>query len=195
MKSGTPQKGKAQLKLTLDDLKRKQSVRATFRLPHQVIELLSVIAAQLGIKQKSLFDQLIEDSSVLDQVAEQAKDYSGDIEERQQKTFVISRRSLLSLNEVAKQQKIPRDILVEVSIRRLLPIIDAELERHEKRKAILGKMKKYLQQGQELLEEVEEQLGENDLLYEMIQGQVELAQRNISTVDTIVEKGKPMEDW
>ena len=52
-------------RLTVDDLKGKQSVRATFRLPQQVIELLTLIAGQLGIKQKSLFDQLIEDSAVL----------------------------------------------------------------------------------------------------------------------------------
>lgn len=195
MKSGTTQKSKTQLRLTVDELKRKQSVRATFQLPHHIIELLSVIAGQLGIKQKSLFDQLIEDSSVLDQVAEEARGYSNDTQERQQKTFVISRRSLLSLNKIAKQQRIPRDVLVEISIKRLLPIIDGELARHEKRKALLKKMKNSLHKEQELLKEVGEQLGENDFLYEMIQAQVELAQRNISAVGIIVEKGKPMEDW
>ncbi|MDH3349081.1 MAG: hypothetical protein OEM02_13410 [Desulfobulbaceae bacterium] len=195
MKPEKKKQSKTKIRLTVDDLKRKQSVRATFRLPHQVIELLSVIAGQLGIKQKSLFDQLIEDSKILGQVAQEVQGYAGDKQDRQQKTFVISRRSLLSLNETAKQQKIPRDLLVEVSIKRLLPIIDDELARHKKRKVLLSKMKSYLQQGQDLLEEVGEQLGENDLLYEMIQGQVELAQRNISVVDTIVEKGKPMEDW
>ena len=96
------------LSLTIEDLMGKQSVRATFRLPQQTIDLLSVIAGQLGIKQKSLFDQLIEDTSVLKQVAKEAQQYSSDSEDTRQKTFVISRSSLLSLNYIAKQQKIPR---------------------------------------------------------------------------------------
>ena len=190
-----PKNDIGQLRLTVDDLKRKQSVRATFRLPHQVIELLSVIAGQMGIKQKSLFDQLIEDSSVLGQVAKEAKKAKTEMQDRQQKTFVISRRSLLSLNKIAKQQRIPRDLLVEVSIMRLMPIIDGEIARHEKRKRLLEKMKKYLQQGYDLLEEVESQLGEGDLLYEMMMSQVEHAQKNVSDVDAIVKKGKPMENW
>ena len=33
-------------------------VRATFRLPQQVIDLLSVIAAQLGIKQKLILKKI-----------------------------------------------------------------------------------------------------------------------------------------
>lgn len=183
------------LRLTVDDLRKKQSVRATFRLPRHVIELLSLIAGQLGIKQKSLFDQLIEDASVLGRVAREAQGYSCDSEDRRQKTFVISRSSLHSLNDTARQQKIPRDILVEVSIKRLLPIIETELEKHKKRKKLLVEMRGYLLEGQKLLQNAGEQLGEADPLYAMIDDQVRLARKNISMVENIVERGMPMEEW
>ena len=55
--------------LDANTLRGRQSVRATFRLPPPIIELLSIAANQLGIKQKSLFDQLVEDREVLEQVA------------------------------------------------------------------------------------------------------------------------------
>ena len=51
-----------ELGLTADLLKGKQSIRATFKLPPDIIRLLSIAASQLGIKQKTLFDQLVEDS-------------------------------------------------------------------------------------------------------------------------------------
>ena len=51
------------------DLRGRQSVRATFRLSTKAIDALSVVAVQLGIKQKSLFDHLIEDLTVLEKIA------------------------------------------------------------------------------------------------------------------------------
>ena len=181
--------------LTMDDLKGKQSVRATFRLPQQVIDLLTVIAGQLGIKQKSLFDQLVEDASTLEQAAREAKEFSGGDGERRQKTFVISRNSLLLLNDVAKQKEVPRDLLVEISIKRLLPIMESEIEKHRKRKGLLKDMKTYLQQGKVLLEKTETLLGTDDLLYHMIENQIALARKNISAMDQVVQKGMPMEEW
>ena len=44
-----------------EDLRGRQSVRATFKLSSRAIDALSIVAAHLGIKQKSLFDHLIED--------------------------------------------------------------------------------------------------------------------------------------
>ncbi len=37
------------------DLKGRQSVRATFRLSEDCIDAISILSAQLGIKQKSVF--------------------------------------------------------------------------------------------------------------------------------------------
>ena len=120
--------------ISAQGLKGKQSVRATFRLPEHIINLLGIVASQLGIKQKSLFDQLLENKDVLIKVAEKAHTNIHVKEERRQKMFVLSKNSLNVLAAVAKQQKIPRDFLVEISIERLLPIINAEQEKLKKRK-------------------------------------------------------------
>lgn len=183
------------LRLTVNDLLGKQSVRATFRLPQQVIDLLTVISGQLGIKQKSLFDQLIEDASVLGKVAEEAQDYAAEKKGVRQKTFVISRNSLLSLNDIAKRQQIPRDLLVEISIKRLLPVIETELKKHKKRKELLEEMKEYLRKGKELQKKTGAILGKDDFVYKMIENQVSLAQKNVSTLSSIVTRGMPMEEW
>lgn len=181
--------------LFLEDLKGKQSVRATFRLPKQVIDLLSLIASQMGIKQKSLFDLLVEDPAVRKEVVEEAKSYPQEKSDRLQKTFVISRSSLVTLDSLAREKNIPRDVLVEVSIRRLLPIIEAELEKHGKRKILLQDMKNYLRQGRQLLKKTENYLGRDDQLYAMVEHQVKISERNVAFIKQIVEKGKPMEEW
>ena len=181
--------------LTLEDLKGKQSVRATFRLSQQVIDLLALIADQLGIKQKSLFDQLVEDATVLERIAKDDNEYGQNRVERKQKTFVLSRSSLSVLNSVASKRNISRDLLVEISIRRLLPIIESEIEKHNHRKALLKEMEKYLKKGEVLLEKTEELLGKDDFLYGLIESQVAMVQKNCSTIDQVVQKGTPMEEW
>jgi hypothetical protein len=181
--------------ISFDDLRKKQSVRATFKLPQDVIDLLGVIAGQLGIKQKSLLDQLIEDKALLARLAQKKHQYIKDEAARRQKTFVISRSSLRSINDVAQKQNIPRDTLVEISIRRLLPIIETELEKHIIRKTLLKEMQNYLETGEKLYEKAHKLLGKDDVLSDMLEKQMSLAERNIATVAAIIEKGMPMEDW
>lgn len=180
--------------LTVADLLRKQSVRATFKLSLEVIDLLGVVAGQLGIKQKSLLDQLLEDKSILTRLAGEAQDMR-QAAERRQKTFVMSRCSLRSINDIAEHWHIARDLLVEVSIRRLLPIIEAELAKHNKRKILFEEMQEYMRQGEKLRERARELLGVNDELYEMLDRQLTLAGKNISAVGTIIERGTAMEEW
>lgn len=184
-----------QSKISLDDLRRKQSVRTTFKLPEEVINLLSIIAGQLGIKQKSLLDQLTEDSSLLLKLAKEVSEKNREDETRQAKTFVISRSSLQSINDVAKKQKVPRDTLVEISINRLLPIIEGELQKHTKRKQILEEMKQFTKREVALLEQAKKVLGEDDDFFKMIDNQVKLAKKNITTATMIIKKGMPMEEW
>lgn len=180
--------------LSVDDLTGKQSVRATFKLPQQTIDLLAVIAGQLGIKQKSLFDQLVENVSLLEQVAREAHDYSSD-DERHQKTFVISRSTLFSLKHISKKQQIPRDILVEVYIKQLLPVIKTELEKHKKRKELLKEMRVYQKQGKRLLGAAEDLLGKDDPLSNKIKSQINIADKNLETAEELIKRGRPMEDW
>ena len=182
-----------QTQLSANSLQGKQSVRTTFSLPEQMIDLLSVAAGQLGVKQKSLFDHLVEDREVLQQVAEEAQSYQPAGEERRSKTFVMSRTALLSLEKVAKKSHMPRDILVEVSIRRLLPVMDNEQEKQEKRQAILKDCKAYLGQGEKLLKKSARLLGKEDQIYKRLEDLVNLCDKSVTELSEVVEKGKRME--
>lgn len=181
-----------ELALSMAALQGKQSVRATFTLPKHIIDLLGIVASQLGVKQKSLFDQLVEDTGVLDQVAEEALEYTPAREGRRQKTFVLSRRSLISLEVVSREQQIPRDILVEYSIQRLLPVIAAEQEKHEKRKLLYDDMRTYLRQGEKLLKKANALLDNDDRVLMMIKNLVALCEKNTMEIETILEKGNTM---
>ena len=128
--------------VSLDALKGMQSVRATFTLPKQSIDLLRTVASQLGVKQKSIFDHLVEDENRLGQVADQAQKYRVTEKKRTQKTFVLSKNSLSTLESLAKTHELPRDVLVESFIRQLRPVMDVEKKRHENRKILLKEMQK-----------------------------------------------------
>ena len=54
-------------------LRGKQSIRATFRLTANCINAINIVATQLGIKQKSLFDHLIEDPVILAAIASEQR--------------------------------------------------------------------------------------------------------------------------
>ena len=56
-------------------------------------------------------------------------------------------------------------------------------------------MEKYLKKGEVFLQKTEELLGKDDLLYGLIESQVAMVQKNCSTIDQVVKKGMPMEEW
>ena len=180
---------------SLSELRGKQSVRATFKLSGKAIEAISVAAAHMGIKQKSLFDHLIDDVESLAVVAREIESKRFLRLKRVQKTFVLSRRTLCSLEEVSKDFETPRDALVEYSIARLLPVIEEERKKHEKRKKILEEIGNYLEQGEEISEKVENALGEEDMLSEKLKGAVSTLRGAYETMASFVEKGKVIEQF
>ena len=103
-------------------LRGHQSVRTTFKLSERSISALSILAGQLGIKQKSLFDHLVEDVKVLQAIAREVDTFP-EHRPRVAKTYVISRRTLENLETVSSKFNTPRDALVEFSIERTLPLI------------------------------------------------------------------------
>jgi hypothetical protein len=144
------------------ELRGRQSVRATFKLSARAIEALSIVAMHLGIKQKSLFDHLIEDVQTLNVIAKEVEAEGFKSLSRVQKTFVISRRTLASLDEISRQFRAPRDALVEYSIQRLLPVLQREREKHRRRKMLLVEIDRHYKQGVKLLEQSLSELGEDD---------------------------------
>jgi hypothetical protein len=171
------------------DLRGRQSVRATFKLSARAIDVISIVAAQLGIKQKSLFDHLIEDVQSLNVIANEIEDEVFDALDRIQKTFVISRRTLSCLEQTSRQFNAPRDALVEYSIQRLLPVIAKERERHSKRKEILNDINAHLEQGLKIL------LGEDDPVYSRFETAMQSLVNSQSHIENYVKKGSVIEDF
>jgi hypothetical protein len=177
------------------DLRGRQSVRATFKLSARAIDALSIVAAHLGIKQKSLFDHLIEDAESLSIIANEIEDDVFGALDRIQKTFVVSRRTLTCLDETSHQFNAPRDALVEYSIQRLMPIIANERERHAKRKEILGEINEHLAQGLKILQKTKSVLGEDDPVYAKFESAMHALQNAQSHIEHYVQKGSVIEDY
>lgn len=177
------------------DLRGRQSVRATFRLSEACIDAISILAAQLGIKQKSVFDHLMEDAQALKSVAQELENAEFDRQQRIQKTFVISRRSLSSLDKISSQHNMPRDALVEYSVRRLLPIIAKERKTHEKRKALLAEISHHYAEGELLLAKADEIVGTDDPIVNKFEAAMSVYKHAIDDIASFIERGKIIEEF
>jgi hypothetical protein len=177
------------------DLRGRQSVRATFKLSARAIDALSIVAAHLGIKQKTLFDHLIEDAKSLSIIANEIEDDAFSALDRIQKTFVVSRRTLTCLDETSHQFNAPRDALVEYSIQRLMPVIAKERERHAIRKEILSEINEHLAQGLKILQKTRSVLGEDDPVYARFESAMHALQNAQSHIEHYVQKGSVIEDY
>jgi len=177
------------------DLRGRQSVRATFKLSAKAIETMSIVSVHLGIKQKSLFDHLIEDAQSLSHIAREIESEKFRNLSRVQKTFVISRRTLSCLDEISKQFQAPRDALVEYSIQRLLPVIAQERERHRRRKEILNDINEHLANGLKILQKTKSLLGEDDPVFIRLASALKSMANAQSNVNAFVEKGDIIEEF
>jgi len=177
------------------DLRGRQSVRATFRLSETCIDAISVLSAQLGIKQKSVFDHLLEDAQVLKNMARELANIELDRQERIQKTFVISRRSLSYLDSISNKYDAPRDALVEYSVRRLLPIIAKERKKHEKRKRLLAEISNHFQEGENLLSKANEMLGTDDPVVNKLETAMSVYKNAFNDIANFIDRGKIIEEF
>ena len=180
---------------TCSDLRGKQSIRATFKLSEKSIEIISVVASRLGIKQKSLFDHLIDDIGSLSLIAQEFEHDTFHGLDRVQKTYVLSRKTLTSLEKVSKKFDAPRDALVEYSIKRLIPVVEEERERHLKRKAVLTEVAEFLGQGEKILKNSRDLLGEDDFVYEKLETSMKGMLNAYNSIAAFVEKGEMIGDF
>jgi hypothetical protein len=177
------------------DLRGRQSVRATFRLSEACINAITILSAQLGIKQKSVFDHLMEDAQILKDMARELENIEIDPHERIQKTFVISRRSLSFLDSISSEYDAPRDALVEYSVRRLLPIIAKERKRHEKRKELLAEISNHFAEGEKLLSKAEEMLGAEDSVVNKLKTALSVYKNAFDDIVQFIDRGKIIEEF
>jgi hypothetical protein len=177
------------------DLRGRQSVRATFKLTEMAINAVNIVSTHLGIKQKSLFDHLIDDTQSLNVIAKEVRSDVFNELERVQKTYVISRKTLSCLGEASKKFAAPRDALVEYSIQRLLPIIREEREKHRKRKELLSELTEYLEQGEEILNNARKLLGEEDPVYNNLENAMTVTRNVQKNIKSFVERGAIIEEF
>ncbi|MBF0210364.1 MAG: hypothetical protein HQK68_05705 [Desulfamplus sp.] len=177
------------------DLRGKQSVRATFKLSEKAIDSLSLVAIHLGIKQKSLFDHLIDDVKSLNDIAESLRLRQFKQINRVQKTFVLSRKTLDILELIAKDHDTPRDALVEYSIRKLESVILAEKKRHEKRKELFNELCLHWEAGKALLEKSRQSLGAGDPFCQNLEKSMGGLSRNMQELASFIEKSAIIESY
>jgi len=177
------------------DLRGKQSVRATFKLTEDAINTISIVSVHLGIKQKSLFDHLIEDMPALEMIAQEIEPREFKQRQRVQKTFVLSRKTLRSLEKVCRNFNAPRDVLVEYSIQRLLPVIVREQERHRRRKEILKDLGVFLRQGESILEKSKRLIGEEDMVNLRMERMMAACVSTYEYIADYIERGKIIESF
>jgi hypothetical protein len=179
---------------SVHDLRGRQSVRTTFKLTERSIHALSILAGQLGIRQKSLFDFLIDDIHALRLIAEKVQRLEAG-EQRVAKTYVISRKTLENLEQISTSCNTPRDVLVEFSIERILPLIRREKEKHVRRKRYLAEIEAYLRQGGEMLRRAEEDLGQDDPVYRQMLAMLRAVDSSHAVIENFVERGRKMENF
>jgi len=175
------------------DLRGRQSVRATFKLTGKAIDTISIVATHLGIKQKSLFDHLIDDIQSLNLIARDIEKGGFSKLNRIQKTYVISRRTLSSLEDACRKYNAPRDALVEFSIQRLQPIISEEREKHRRRKDVQDELSEYLKRGKKILEGSRKSLGEDDPVYEKLEITMKALFDTHRRIESFIKKGEGIE--
>ncbi len=172
------------------ELMEQKSVRATFRISPEFIEALSILSGRLGLKQKSLFDYLLEDSDSLIAIARSNPRENVEKKSRIQKTFVISKKSLSSLENLLSEVGASRDDLVEYAIQRLLPILLKERSQQKNREMALVQIAQHFEQSQELMHEIAKSIGKDDPLYEYFWEVIEVYRNAFDKMKNLVQQGK-----
>jgi uncharacterized protein YoxC len=180
------------IQLSAKQLKGKQSVRATFRLSDQMIDLLKVAANHLEVQQKSLIDELVQSRETLDQIASESQDVSQAVQERRQKTFVLSRNALNLLDDISNRYNLSRDYLVELCIGRLIPFVDAEQEKHEQRRKLIKDVDHYLDEGMKLLDKAADMLEKDDRFRVKLENMIKYTERNVDELRKFVKERKTL---
>jgi hypothetical protein len=178
-----------ELHLDPDELRAKQSVRTTFRLTEKTINLLKVAARQLGIKQKTVLDQLLENEKALNLLADDAITYSRNENKCRPKTLVLSQKALDLMEEISYRYDIPRDFLIELSVARLAPYINSLAETHAKRRTLMEELDQYSMHISDLLSKAGTVLQEDDVFKVKLGYLFDRTQRHVEEIRKTV-KGK-----
>jgi hypothetical protein len=180
---------------TVSALRSRQSVRATFKLTPESILAISIVSVHLGIKQKSLFDHLIEDSRALNKIVGKIDPDELKAKHRVQKTYVISRKSLYYLENISRDFNLPRDLLVEYSIQRLRPIISSEKEKHQRHIEVFAELSEHFRQGRQILRKSEKVLDSDDPVYSRLEKLMTGYETLYKEIESVIKRGEIIENF
>lgn len=180
--SSRNQKKNLELRLNPDELKAKQSVRTTFRLTDKTINLMKVAAKHLGIRQKTLLDQLLEDEKALNLLADDAITHARNENKCRPKTLVLSQKALDLIAEISYRYDVPRDFLIELSVARLASYINSLAETHAQRRALMQELDQHKARISELTEKAGKVLQQDDVFWVRLKN---LSERTHKQVDEI----------
>ncbi len=180
---------------TMLDLRGKQSVRATFKLSQKAIDAIGLVAMHMGIKQKSLFDHIIEDTKALDDLAQTIRIHQFHKIPRRQKTFVLSRKTMESLASISQAHGMPRDALVEYSIQKLEQIITSEKLRHQERKKIQAQVTEHFRDGESLYLAAANKLGVDDPFCRALKKSTITNRKIHEELESFLEKSRILEEY
>jgi len=180
---------------TMFDLRGKQSVRATFKLSQKAIDAIGLVAIHMGIKQKSLFDHIIEDLEALDTLAKTIQIRQFKKITRIQKTYVLSRKTIDALEAISQAYGTPRDALVEYSIKKLESIISAEKLRHEERKILQKEVIEHFNQGKLIYKKAIHLLGKDDPYCRRLEKAIYACHKTEAELFDFIEKSKALEEF
>ena len=177
------------------NLRGKQSVRATFKISQKAIDAIGLVAVHMGIKQKSLFDHIIEDLDALDALAQTIQIRKFKLIQRKQKTYVLSRKTIDALEAISETYGMPRDALVEYSVQKLESIISSEKLKHEERKILQKEMTDYFDHGRLLYRKAVSILGEDDPFCRRIEKALFACRKTEDDINEFLEKSKVLEGF
>lgn len=176
-----------ELQVNPDELIAKQSVRTTFKLTEKTINLLKVAAKHLGIKQKTLLDQLLEDKKALDLLADDAKTYSRNENRCRSKTLVLSRKALDQIETVSSYREIPRDFLVELSVARLASYVTSLAKTHEKRELLMEELDQHNIQLHDLFNKAGKILKKDDAFWVRLKNLTDRTKKQVEEIRKTVK--------
>lgn len=180
---------------TMFNLRGKQSVRATFKISQKAIDAIGMVAIHMGIKQKSLFDHIIEDLEALDTLARTIQIRQFKQIPRKQKTYVLSRKTIDALEAISEAYGMPRDALVEYSIQKLESIISSEKLKHEERKLLQKEITDHFDRGKLLYRKAVAKLGEDDPFCRRVEKALLACRKTEEDINDFLEKSKVLEGF
>ena len=182
-------------RMTTLALKGKQSVRTSFKLSEGCIHAINIVATQLGIKHRSLFDYMVEDTRSLEALAKEIVKKESNENKGFQKSFIVSRQTLLVIDSLCKKLKVSRNSLIELSVRRLLPIIEKEMKNHLKREEMFELVDKHYQESRKVLNLIKKGVGTEDPAYKTYQTTVIACKQVRKQYKEIISKSKVIEGF